>query len=305
MIEKEKTDSLDSLLEDFDKQKRIDAASDWKQLRRRVVFHENRRLFLIYLRNTAAVLFPLFLIFQYLVHPAINNNKLEKEVVTIVSAPGMITKTTLPDGSEVWLYAASTLTYPQRFKKNERTVQLSGEAFFKVVADKKNCFNVETSRKMLVSAYGTEFNVSAYENEANYEVTLVSGHVDVTSGIGSKATGLLKENEKAILNASNGTIQIESADTYVETAWREGKMVFRREGLDKIAEKLSRKFGVDIHLEGDRIKEYEYTATFKDETLEDILGLLKRSAPITYSISNQEQLSNDTFTRRQVAIELR
>ena len=93
-----------------------------------------------------------------------------------------------------------------------------------------------------------------------------------------------------------------TADTYVETAWKDGRMVFRREKLDKIATRLSRKFGVDIRLEGDRLKEYEYTATFTDETLEDILDLLKRSAPITYSISKQKQLNNETFTRREVII---
>ena len=89
---------------------------------------------------------------------------------------------------------------------------------------------------------------------------------------------------------------------YVETAWKDGKMVFRREKLDKIVARLSRKFGVDIVLDGDRLKEYEYTATFTDETLEDILDLLKRSAPITYTIHKQRQLDNDTFTRREIII---
>jgi ferric-dicitrate binding protein FerR (iron transport regulator) len=96
-----------------------------------------------------------------------------------------------------------------------------------------------------------------------------------------------------------------TADTYVETAWKDGKMVFRREKLEKIAEKLSRKFGVNIRLEGEKLKEYEYTATFTDETLEDILDLLKRSAPITYSMPKRKQLDNETFTRREVIIKSR
>jgi ferric-dicitrate binding protein FerR (iron transport regulator) len=191
----------------------------------------------------------------------------------------MVTKTVLPDGSEVWLNALSSLTYPQRFTEKERTVQLSGEAYFKVASDKKHRFNVETPQKMVVSAYGT-----------------------VSSEIGSKATETLVVDEKAILQVKTGNILVVTADTYVETAWKDGRMVFRREKLDKIATRLSRKFGVDIRLEGDRLKEYEYTATFTDETLEDILDLLKRSAPITYSISKQKQLNNETFTRREVII---
>ena len=99
------------------------------------------------------------------------------------------------------------------------------------------------------------------------------------------------------MTRSTGQVNVMETDTYVDTAWKDGKMVFRRENLATIVQKLSRKFGVTIHLEGNVLKEYEYTATFTDETLEDILELLKRSAPITYTISKREQLDNDTFSR--------
>lgn len=302
MIEKENPNSLNALLENYEKQKTIDAAADWEQLRKRITSDRNRRLFFNYLRNTAAILLPLFLVYQYTLYPILKKSGSIVETITVTSAPGMVTKTILPDGSEVWLNALSSLTYPQRFTEKERRVQLSGEAYFKVTSDKKHRFNVETPQKMVVSAYGTEFNVNAYESEATHEVTLASGQVEVSSEIGSKATETLVVDEKAILQVKTGNIHVVTADTYVETAWKDGKMVFRREKLDKIVTRLSRKFGVDIHLEGDRLKEYEYTATFTEETLEDILDLLKRSAPITYSISKQKQLNNKTFTRREVII---
>ena len=302
MIEKENPDSLNSLLENYEKQKTIDALADWEQLRKRITSDRNRRLFFNYLRNTAAILLPLFLVYQYTFYPILKKSGSIIETITVTSAPGMVTKTILPDGSEVWLNALSSLTYPQRFTEKERTVQLSGEAYFKVASDKKHRFNVETPQEMVVSAYGTEFNVNAYESETNHEVTLVSGQVEVSSEIDSRATEALAVEEKAILQVKTGNIHVVTADTYVETAWKDGRMVFRREKLDKIVTKLSRKFGVDIRLEGDRLKEYEYTATFTDETLEDILDLLKRSAPITYSISKQKQLDNETFTRREITI---
>lgn len=302
MIEKENPDSLLFLLENYEKQKTIDVTADWEQLQKRITADRNRRLFFSYLRNVAAVLLPLFLAYQYALYPILKENRSTKETITVTSAPGMVTQTVLPDGSEVWLNALSSLTYPQRFTEKDRTVQLSGEAYFKVVSDKKHRFNVETPRNMVVSAYGTEFNVNAYESETNYEVTLANGHIEVSSGIGPKATEVLVVDEKAVLHVETGNIHVVTADTYVETAWKDGKMVFRREKLDKIAEKLSRRFGVDIRLEGNRLKGYEYTATFTDETLEDILDLLKRSAPITYTISKQKQLYNETFTRRVVTI---
>lgn len=302
MIEKENLDSLHSLLENYEKQKTINTAVDWELLRKRIASDRSRRIFFNFIRNAAVILLPLFLTYQYAILPLLNKKNTVEEIITVTSAPGMVTKTVLSDGSEIWLNSQSTLTYPREFLRNERNVKLSGEAYFKVSSDKKHRFNVETPQKTIVSAYGTEFNVNAYENEKDQEITLTSGQIEVLSYNDSEVTKVLNVNEKAILNASTRDIQIVTADTYVETAWKDGKMVFRREKLDKITEKLSKKFGVIIYLEGDKLKDYEYTATFNDETLEDILDLLMRSAPITYTISRQEQLNNDAFTRREVII---
>ena len=206
------------------------------------------------------------------------------------------------DGSE-GLNAQSELIYPTRFTGKERRVELSGEAYFKVVADHKNRFNVVTPGGITVSAYGTEFNVNAYPDELTHQVTLAKGHVEV--GTERSAKKELIVGQKAVLSHSTGQVSIMETDTYVDTAWKDGKMVFRRENLETIVQKLSRKFGVTIHLDGNVLKEYVYTATFTDETLEDILELLKRSAPITYTISKREQLDNDTFSRRVVTIKTR
>ena len=221
----------------------------------------------------------------------------------MASAPGVITKTTLPDGSQVWLNSQSSLTYPQRFAKKHRTVTLSGEAYFDVISDEKHRFNVVTPQKNVVSAYGTEFNVNSYADYENSEVTLVEGNVELsTSQSNSKIN--LNVNEKAILNNNTGSVSVDITDTYVDTAWKDGKMIFRRARLDQVAKKLSKKFGVDIVLQGDKLKEYEYTATFVDESIEDILDLLKMSAPITYKINKQEKRTNDTFTPKEIIIEI-
>ncbi len=304
MMEEKDFDSLNSLLGDYEKQKAINSATAWKRLHKRIAFDRNKRLFIRLLRNTAAVLFVLFSLYHYLLLPTLSE-KMTEEIISVTSAPGMVTKIILPDGSKVWLNAQSTLAYPREFTRRERSVRLSGEAYFKVVSDKKHRFNVEMPQNMSVSAYGTEFNVEAYENEKSYEVTLAKGHLEVSSGIGTKSAKVLNADEKATLNPFTGNIDIATADTYVETAWKEGKMVFRREKLDKIVEKLARKFGVEIRLEGERLREYEYTATFTNETLENILDLLQRSAPITYNISNQKQLDDETFTHKEVIIKSR
>lgn len=298
----ERLKAINDLSENLRKQRKIDAEKAWVRLSRRIAFVSFRTKAWNITRTAAAILLPLFLLHQYVIQPILKTTS--PEMIMLVSAPGIVTKAVLPDGSEVWLNAQSELIYPQRFTGKERTVQLSGEAYFKVMADKKNRFNVVMPDDITVSAFGTEFNVHAYRDEPDYHVTLARGNIEVETARSMKKE-ILAAGQKAVLIPQTGEMNIVQADTYVETAWKDGKMVFRREKLETIAQKLSRKFGVIIRLEGDALKDYEYTATFTDETLEDVLDLLKRSAPITYSISRQEQRDNNTFTQRVVTIKSR
>lgn len=284
------------------KQKEVNTEKAWGRLSGKITFVSYKKRIWNSARTAAAIVLPLFLLHQYVIHPMLNTNP--PEMITLVSAPGIITKAVLPDGSEVWLNAQSELTYPQKFSKKERTVSVSGEAYFKVSADKKNRFNVVMPEGITVSAYGTEFNIHAYRDEKEYQVTLARGNIEVETA-GSMNKKALVAGQKAVLTSKTKKMTVMQTDTYMETAWKDGKMVFRREGLDIIAQKLSRKFGVIIRLEGDTLKDYVYTATFTDETLEDVLDLLQRSAPISYSISRQEQRDNNTFTHRIVTIKNR
>ena len=287
------------LSENLKRQKEIDTPSAWKKLGNKVSTLSMRQKIWSISRTAAAILLPLFLLYQYGILPALKPSV--QETITLCSAPGIISKITLPDGSEVWLNAQSKLTYPPQFSEKERTVQLSGEAYFKVKADKKNRFSVITPDNFTVSAFGTEFNVNAYPDDSNSQITLVKGNIDVAPDRSSKKETLVAGQKIGIDRGTKKT-RVVQADTYVETAWKDGKMVFRRETLEVIAQKLSRKFRATIRFEGDELKNYEYTATFTEETLEDILDLLKRSAPITYSITKQKQLTNNSFDQQTIII---
>ena len=292
-----------TLSENLIQQHEVNTQASWNQLNRRIKRSKTMQSIWNFTRTAAAILLPLFLMYQYFLLPEINRNKIQ-QTITVTSAPGMVTKTVLPDGSEVWLNAESSLTYPVKFTHKTRTVKLAGEAYFKVSSDKKHRFDVITPHRITVSAYGTEFNVNSYTSANRYEVTLAKGCVEVSSDV-SKGQEALTPGEKAIVEAVSGNIQVVSADTYAETAWKDGKIVFRRERFETITEKLSRKFGVTIILQDEKLKDYEYTVTFTDETLEQILELLKRSTPITYTISKPQQLDNDTFTKRVITIKSR
>lgn len=298
----EKQQKIESLINNYYEQTKIDTDAAWSKVQKQIKRSSNKRIVLNIIRNTAAILLPLFLIFQYLINPVTQNLKSEKEIITLTAAPGMVINTILPDGSKVWLNAQSTISYPQTFKKQERNVELIGEAFFEVESCPQKRFNVHLGNGLTVSAYGTEFNINSYNGEETSEITLASGNVEI---IDESRKIRLNIDEKAIYDQNTQLIKTEKTDTYVDTAWKDGRLVFRRAKLDFIAAKLEKKFGALIHLKGEKLKEYEYTATFTNETLEDILDLLSISAPIQYTIKKQKMLDNKTYSQREVLITMK
>ena len=217
------------------------------------------------------------------------------------TAYGVRTKITLSDGSEVWLNSGSTLSYPEHFTEDKRQVTLSGEAFFKVKSDKDHRFDVQTSDGITVSAYGTEFNVQAYAEEPDIKATLAEGHIQIGQ-INQSASQELIPGEQAVYSRHTQQMQVRKANLLVETAWKDGKLVFRRTPMEEIAKQLSRHFNVNIQLQGKEIFDYTYSATFTTETLAEILSLLEKTAPIRCEIIETQQQSDLAFTRKKVII---
>lgn len=286
------TDSLNNLLDNFEKQKSINTQQDWEKVRKRIESDRNRSVFLRFIQMTAAIILPLFLVWQYVLVPQIEKNN----PVTVSSSQYGISKVILSDGSEVWLNASSKITYPQEFKRKSRWVELDGEAYFKVKADKKRPFNVSVNNNMVVSAYGTEFNVNGFTNSDNYNVILTNGSVEVSLPAADKSTHLQPRQQAHIKTATN-EIYINEADVYLQTAWKDGKIIFNREKFRSIANRLSQRFDVIFVFADKTIEEQQYTGTFTTESVTEILDLLKQSAPIDYTVKYSD--SGSTFGDRK------
>ena len=200
--------------------------------------------------------------------------------------------------------SGSTLSYPEHFTEDKRQVTLSGEAFFKVKSDKDHRFDVQTSDGITVSAYGTEFNVQAYAEEPEIKATLAEGHIQIDQ-INQPASQELIPGEQAVYSRHTQQMQVRKANLLVETAWKDGKLVFRRTPMEEIAKQLSRHFNVNIQLQGKEIFDYTYSATFTTETLAEILSLLEKTAPIRCEIIEPQQQNDLAFTRKKVIIHKR
>ena len=222
----------------------------------------------------------------------------------VFAAYGTRSALKLADGSRVWLNSGSSLSYPEKFSNHKRIVKLKGEAYFEVKSDVTRPFIVQT-KSVSVTATGTKFNVEAYSEDSKIQVTLVTGKVSVNKWEekNSNATIVeLKPNQHMNYDPISDTKDIKNEDVYKYIAWKDGKLIFRNEPLSEIVEKISQLYNVDIELQGKNMKDYQFRATFQEESLEEILKLLKLSAPINYKEIKRNPLPDGSFPKKKIII---
>jgi transmembrane sensor len=205
----------------------------------------------------------------------------------------------LPDGTTGWLNSNSSIKYNGNFM-SDRKVKLEGEAFFDVFKNKKSPFVVNTNEVSL-KVLGTRFNVASYENEKNIEVVLEEGKLVFSTSDHSKSY-TMKPNDLIVYDKGKDNYSTEVIQPQKYISWTEGKLVFRNDPLDVVARRLERWYNVDIELHMNSAESPRWRATFKDESLEEVLSLMKRSMSVDYSIENQNQQPDDSYTRKKVII---
>ena len=166
------------------------------------------------------------------------------ELATLTTPRGGEFRVVLEDGTEVWLNAATRLSYPEVFNGRERRVQLEGEAYFKVAKNEEKPFIVSSGGQD-IRVYGTEFNVHAYSDEANIYTTLVEGSISLRPANGNQSELMLTPGKQAIFDKAEETARVVNVDTEVVTSWRSGVIVFEDQTLEQIMRTLSRWYDFD------------------------------------------------------------
>lgn len=208
---------------------------------------------------------------------------------TSVTPKGSVSEMLLPDGTHIFLNSGSKIKYSVDGEANMREIFLAGEAWFQVAKMKEKPFLVHTSRyDVLVT--GTTFNVKAYPNEKDVTTTLEEGHVSVKSSGNLKLREdiQLKPGEQLIYNAESKNMRVQEVNTKWYTSWKDNKLVFVNMSLKDLAVLLERKYGIEIEIGDQSILDYHYDGTIKDETILEVLEILKRTLPIQYRIVNQK-----------------
>jgi transmembrane sensor len=187
----------------------------------------------------------------------------------------------LPDGTEVWLNAASSIKYPASFASlRTRTVELTGEAYFEVTKDKIHPFTVRTAKED-VTVLGTHFNVNAYANEPVMKTTLLEGSVKVSTDKDSK---FIVPGENAILN--NGSLSIAKANVEEAVAWKNGYFRFNGEGLESVMRKLSRWYDIDVQYDN-KSDEVFYGKVSRFTKIEDVLSIMEGTKGVHFKIEGR------------------
>ena len=200
---------------------------------------------------------------------------------------------TLPDGTQVWLNAASSITYPVAFTGKERKVTISGEAYFEVVKNKESPFIVDVDDKSSIDVLGTHFNVNSYAEESAIKTTLLKGSVKVTPGTAERPGSpsgavVLKPGQQAQLHQQRLSVS-NNADIDKVMAWRNGLFNFEDASLEEVMHQLARWYDVEIIYEKgipDIRFEGEISRNIK---LSDLLKVLAR-AEVKFRIEDGRRL---------------
>ena len=154
---------------------------------------------------------------------------------------------TLSDGTNVWLNSSSALTFPAAFTGTDRTVRVTGEAYFEVAKNDKMPFKIDVNGKQVVEVIGTHFNISAYTDENNIITTLLEGSVKVTYK--DKSTYIVPG--QMAVNDFGQHIMVKQANLEEVMAWKNDSFIFNNENITSIMRKISRWYDVDVAYNGD------------------------------------------------------
>ena len=205
---------------------------------------------------------------------------------TMTTPKGRQFQVTLPDGTRVWLNAASSLRYPTAFTGKDRTVMVTGEAYFEVVRDATHPFLVQINPETMVEVLGTHFDINAYPDEASINTTLLEGSVRVHTGNekavlepGQQAqTGQAGPEGRLYRAGSSATIKIiAKADLEKVMSWKNGVFDFQDATLEEVMRQLQRWYDIDIVYEKG-IPKIEFIGKMgRDLSLSEVLGGLQLS----------------------------
>lgn len=259
--------------------------------------------------HIAACILPLLVMTLFYIFKIERSNKVPK-LTEFISGKAIRRKLTLPDGTRVWLNADSRISFnSEKDFAFARNVNLTGEAFFDVVKDKRHPFVIHTP-KFSIKVLGTAFDVKAYPQDKHLETTLLRGKIELTVNDRPLQKIILNPNEKFVLteqvrdqsgnqnlNQEDRTkmlvelvqpVTIAHKEYNKEVDWLSNQMVINNETLEDLVPRLERWYNVKISISNPIVRKYKFTVIFKDESIEEALSAMTLIEPFKFKSNANE-----------------
>ncbi|SKB81024.1 FecR family protein [Dyadobacter psychrophilus] len=214
------------------------------------------------------------------------NNSGSEDMITITAPTGATREIILPDGSHVWLNAASVLRYPASFGKTREVFLEEGEGFFQVKRDTTAPFTVHSSH-LDTRVLGTSFRVKAYTKLAHEIVTVVSGKVAVSRG--AEPLALLEKDQEVIFDKNSGNEKEMLVEATESVDWKSGNVILKSVRFEDLILAVENAYQVSIHFDRQKFKECENSIRFSThQSLESVMDLVSDIQGIRYEINGKE-----------------
>ncbi|UKJ06782.1 FecR family protein [Solitalea lacus] len=211
----------------------------------------------------------------------------DKEVMynTLATPAGGQYKLILPDGSKVWLNAASSIRYPTAFAGKERNVEISGEAYFEVAKNAEMPFKVKIDGDTEVEVLGTHFDIMAYKNELKSATTLLEGSVRIKRGNNHQ---LLVPGQQAVYQRGvNNAVEVEKADLESVMAWKNGLFVFDNVNIEQVMRQIERWYDVEVVYKG-KVPDISFTGVIpRNSNVSKVLQALESTGGLRFAIEGK------------------
>jgi ferric-dicitrate binding protein FerR (iron transport regulator) len=215
-------------------------------------------------------------------------DEIGQAVHTITVPAGQRANLQLPDGTNVWINARSSLSYPACFPGSAREVALNGEAYFEVACNARQPFIVHT-KKYDINVSGTKFNVESYSDVHDFSTALMEGAVEIVDRDHPERSVSLSADRKAAEQAGHLVIcPIKDYDIY---RWRDGLICFKETDFITLMARFEKCYGIDIVIKNRQMANKVFSGKFRiADGIDNALRILQKEGRYTFSRNNEETI---------------
>ena len=255
-------------------------------------------------RIAAILTIPLLVYLSYELYQKRDFMAQTEAIINEITCPlGVRSHFNLPDGTSVTLNNGSSLKYPSRFSKENRTVSLVGEAYFDVKHNQETPFIIETEG-LDVKVLGTKLNIYSYPGEEYQEITLESGEIELLCTVKKKQISVrkMKPGQHAVYEYTKHKLDVKFDDVKKYTSWKDGRLVLRNDPASVFLKRIGRWYNVQFNILDERVIDFTCWATFEEENLDQLLKLLSLTGPIKFEKKPRQKLEDGSYTKQEIDV---